>query len=81
MYIFFCDFEIETDYLISDRRPDLVIAKKIVDFTVPVDHRVELKEDEKKDKYLDLASEWKNLWNMKVIVMRILTLSVDPPKV
>ena len=32
---------------------------KIVDFTVPVDHRINLKESEKKDKYLDLARELK----------------------
>ena len=32
---------------------------------VPADHRIKLKECEKKDKYLDLARELKNLWNMK----------------
>ena len=57
------DFEIQTDHLISARRPDLIIINKkertfsIVDFAVPVDHRVVLKECEKRDKYLDLA--WK----------------------
>ena len=40
---------------------------KIVDFAVPADHRVKLKESEKKDKYLDLTSELKKkLWNIKV---------------
>ena len=38
---------------------------KIVDFAVPADHRVKLKESEKKDKCLDLAMELKKLWNMK----------------
>ena len=33
---------------------------KIVDFAVPADHRIKLKESEKKDKYLDLARELKN---------------------
>ena len=28
---------------------------KIVDYAVPADHRIKLKEYEKKDKYLDLA--------------------------
>ena len=28
---------------------------KIVDFTVPADHRIKLKENEKKDKYFNLA--------------------------
>ena len=32
---------------------------KIVDFDVPADHRINLKESEKKDKYLDLARELK----------------------
>ena len=50
------DFNIQTDHLISARRPDLIIINKrkitckIVDFAVPVDHRIKLKECEKKDK-------------------------------
>ena len=39
---------------------------KIVDFAIPADHRIKLKEREKKDKYLDLARELKKLRNMKV---------------
>ena len=44
---------------------------KIVDFAVPVDHRIKLKECEKKDKYFDLARELKKLWNMKVTIILI----------
>ena len=44
---------------------------KIVDFAVPADHRIRLKECEKKDKYLDLARELKKLWNMKVTIVPI----------
>ncbi len=44
---------------------------KIVDFAVPADHRINLKEYEKKDKYLDLARELKMLWNMKVMIVPI----------
>ena len=40
---------------------------KIVDFAVPADHRIKLKECEKKDKYLDLVRELKKLWNIKVL--------------
>ena len=36
------------------------------------DHRIKLKECEKKDKYLDLARELKKLWNMKVTIVPIL---------
>ena len=42
-----------------------------VEFAVPADHRIKLKECEKKDKYLDLARELKNLWNMKVTIIPI----------
>ena len=44
---------------------------KIVDFAVPADHRIKLKECEKRDKYLDLARELKKLWNMKVTIIPI----------
>ena len=75
------DFYIETDHLIPARRPDLIIIKKkkkkrertckIVDFAVPADHRIKLKEFEKKDKYLDLARELKKLCNMQVTIIPI----------
>ena len=32
-----------------------------MDFAVPADHRVKLKENEKKDKFLDLVEELKNM--------------------
>ena len=32
---------------------------KIVDFAIPSDHRIKLKEGEERDKYLDLARELK----------------------
>ena len=44
---------------------------KIVDFSVPADHRISLKECKKKDKYLDHARELKNLWNVKVTIVPI----------
>ena len=44
---------------------------KIVVFAVPADHRIKLKEFEKRDKYLDLARELKKLWNMKVTIIPI----------
>ena len=59
------DFNIQTDHLIPAGRPDLIIINKrkrickIVDFAFPADHRINLKEGEKEDKYLDLARELK----------------------
>ena len=68
--------DIHTDHLISARRPDLIMINKkertckTVDFSVPADLRIKLKECEKKDKYLDFARELK-LCNMKVSVVPI----------
>ena len=64
------DFDVQTDHLISARRPALIVINnnnnnnqkrtgKIVDFAVAADHRIKLKECEKKDKYLNLARELK----------------------
>ena len=56
---------IQTDHLIPARGPDLIIINnkkricKIVDFVVPADHRINQKECEKKDKYLDVVRELK----------------------
>ena len=47
-----------------------------MNFTVPADHRVKLKENEKMDKYLDLARELKKLWNMKVKVVPIVVVAL-----
>ena len=64
-HILLWDFDIQTDHLIPARRPDLIIINKIkiiykiVDFAVLVNHRIYLKESEKKDKYLNLARELK----------------------
>ena len=71
------NFNIQRDHLIPARRPDPIIINKrkrnckIVDFAVPADHRINLKEGEKKDKYLDLAKELKKQWNMKVTIVPI----------
>ena len=79
-------FEIQTDHLISAIRADRMIVKKkhkhaphpqkkrtcrIVNHAVLADHKVKLKENEKRDKYLDLARELKKLWNMKVMVIPV----------
>ena len=72
------DFDIQTDPLISARRPDLITINKkikkickVVDFAVAADNRIKLKECEKRDKYLDLARELKKLSNMKMTIIPI----------
>ena len=47
-----------------------------MNFTVPVDYRVKIKENEKRDKYLDLAREFKKLWNMKVTVILVIIVAL-----
>ena len=42
-----------------------------MDFAIPVDHKVKLKESEKKDNYLDLARKLKKPWNTKVMIIPI----------
>ena len=42
-----------------------------MDFVVLADHRVKIKENEKRDKFLDPARELKKLWNMRVTMVPI----------
>ena len=72
------DLDIQTDHLITARRPDLIIINKIKrtckieNFAVSTDHRIKLKECEKKDKYFDLArGKKKKQWNMKITIVLI----------
>ena len=74
------DFGIHTDHLILARRPDLIIINKkkkrrelakLSTLLVPANHRIKLKEWEKKDKYLDFARDLKKIWNMQVTIIPI----------
>ena len=72
------DFDIHTDHRISTKSPDLLIFNKkkrtckIVDFAVPADLRIKLKEYEKKDKYRNLPRKLKKkMWNMLVTIILI----------
>ena len=40
-----------------------------MDFAVPDNHKVKIKENEIRDKYLDLARELRKLWNIRVTVV------------
>ena len=75
------------DYSPLARKPDFILINKkrichLMDFAIPVDHRVKIKENKSRDKYLDLARELKKLWNMKVTVVPIVVdaLGTVPPK-
>ena len=59
------DFDIQTNHLISARIADLLVINnkkktwKNLEFAIPADHGLKLKESEKKAKYLDPAWELK----------------------
>ena len=60
------DFKIQTNRLIPARRPNLVLINKekkrtrsLVDFSVPADPKVNMKENDKIDEYLGLPRELK----------------------
>ena len=71
------DFSIQTDHVISARRPDIVVINKkaktcvVIDVAVPGDRRVVEKEVEKIDKYQDLAREIRKLWKLKTKVIPV----------
>ena len=70
------DIEIQRDPPILGRRSDLLIVIKkgtcqLVDFAIQTDYRLKIKESEKKNKFLYLARELKNQWNVKVTVVPI----------
>ena len=62
---------IQCDNLIEARRPDLIVIDKkeqkgiIIDIAVPADVRVDEKEKEKVEKYLDLKKEIRRLWKLR----------------
>ena len=51
----------------------------VIDFAIPYDTRVDNKEVEKIEKYLDLARELKKVWNMKVIVVPLVVGALGTP--
>ena len=62
---------------ISDSQQKKKRTSRVVNFAVLADHRVKLKESEKRHKYQDLAIELIRLWNMKgtviPVVIRVLS--------
>ena len=71
------DFNIQTDHVIEHRRPDVVVLDKhekmchLIDIAVPGDSTVASKENEKVQKYQDLARELRKLWQVKVKVVPV----------
>ena len=76
------DFSIQTDHVIEDRRPDLVVVDKkersckIIAFAVPGDSRIEEKEKDKIEKYQDLGRELQKIWHVKVKIILLVVGSL-----
>lgn len=72
------DFNIFVDKFIEARRPDIILVKKkakecvTIDIVVPGDVRAKIKEEEKIDKYQDLARDISRLWGMSTTVRQII---------
>ena len=64
---------IQCDHHIVHRKLDIVIIEKskrvgkMIDITIPVDNRIEEKENEKIEKYENLRRDMKQIWNLKSV--------------
>ena len=71
------DFNIQTDKVIEHRRPCIVCSNKvnrecqIIDFAIPCDQNIAIKEQEKIEKYQNLRIELQKVWNVKVVVIPV----------
>ena len=69
------DINIQTDHVIEHRRTDIVVVEDkmalLIDIKVPGDTKVEEKEQEKIDKYQDLARKLNRLWKVKTRMISI----------
>ena len=65
------DFSIQTDKKLDHNHPNIVFVYKqnknclIINIACPSDRRVDIKQEEKVNKYLDLTVEIKALWKIK----------------
>ena len=80
------EFEVQTDHVIKEQRPHLVIVDKekricqIVDFTIPYDRKIMEGEMDKITKYQDLGRELRRLWNMKTEIVPVVIGIGSMPK-
>ena len=76
------DFSIWTDHKIEARRLDLLIVNKkennwqIIDVAISDDGRVRTKDDEKEEKYQDLARDIRKMWGVRTKVIPIVVGAV-----
>jgi len=67
------EMSIPTDIRVPHNRPDIVLrtgsTAQLVDVSVPLDHRVPAKMQEKKNKYQELGVELKKIWSLESVVV------------
>ena len=69
------DFSIQTDHKLEHNKPDILVIDKvqqavfIVDIACPFDSRIEKKEAEKIQHYLELKREIKRLWKINEVII------------
>ena len=79
------DFTVQTDHFIAARRPEIIFIDRkhhefqVIDFAIPYDTRVDGKEVEKIERYLDLARELKKVRKMKVTVVPLVVGALGTP--
>ena len=70
------EISIPPDRVIKANRPDLVLVLDdralLLDVSVPLDHRVNEKVQEKISKYLPLAAELRRIWNKKITIVPVI---------
>lgn len=75
--VIFWNKPIHTDRKVAHNKPDIVVIERkekkwyIIDFAVPMDHRVRVKEDIKVDTYLDLAAEVRRQYHVKTEIVPV----------
>ena len=79
------DFTVQTNHFITARMPNMIFIDKkhyerlIINFAIPYDTRVDDKEVEQIEKYLDLTREPKKVWNRKVILVPLVLGELGTP--
>ena len=67
----------DTTSLLAARKPDLILIKRekrtcqLMDFTIPTDHRVKIKESKKIGAIPKPCQRAEKIWNMKMIVIQV----------
>ena len=80
--LLYWDRPVKTDKTIDYNRPDIILINKtthtgtIIDIACPLTHNLRKTETEKINKYTNLASELKRMWDLQVVTIIPIVISV-----